>query len=73
MLDDLLDVDELAALLKVPPSFVYDKCRRAERNPLPFLRCGKFLRFRRSDVEAWLELRRQGGRPRRPRRIGAAA
>ena len=47
-LDELLTVDEVAALLKVPRSWVYEHTRsrgtpRAER--LPYIKLGKYLRF----------------------------
>jgi excisionase family DNA binding protein len=48
MLEELLTVDDVAALLKVPRSWVYEHTRargtpRAER--LPYIKLGKYLRF----------------------------
>ena len=48
LLEELLTVDEVAALLKVPRSWVYEHTRargtpRAER--LPYIKLGKYLRF----------------------------
>src|SRR3990172_7803198 len=40
---ELLTVDELAAMLKVPRSWVYQHSRG--RNPLPFIKVGKYLRL----------------------------
>ena len=51
--NEILTVDEVAALLKVKPSFVHEKCRRRAKNPLPAHKVGKYLRFRRSEVESW--------------------
>lgn len=51
--DDVLTVDGLAALLKVPTSTVY--AWRYRRTGPRGIRVGKHVRFRRSDVEQWLE------------------
>jgi len=48
----LLDVKELAAYLGVKPSWVYGKVATGE---LPCIRVGRYLRFRLSDVLAWME------------------
>jgi len=42
MSNELLTVEELAAKLKVPRSWIYDKTRR---DALPIIRVGKYLRF----------------------------
>jgi predicted DNA-binding transcriptional regulator AlpA len=64
---DLLTIDEVASLLRVKPSWVYartcapssgrDGARfpKEVEDPLPFIRIGRLLRFRRGEVEAWLE------------------
>lgn len=49
---DLLTVDEVAAWLNVPKRWVYD---RAQRGELPSGRVGKYLRFRRQEVAAFIE------------------
>ena len=55
---DLLSVDQLSEFLGVNPSTVYGLTRqrsnRSDAPPLPFIRLGKSLKFRRSSVEAWL-------------------
>lgn len=68
MLDEILTVTELAAILKMSRSQVYDLTRtRAQvRNeiPLPVLRINSNLRFRKSDVDEWLDrLAKQGKSP----------
>lgn len=50
----LLDVQGLADYLGVKPSWVYGKVQTRE---LPHLRAGRYLRFRLSDVLAWMESR----------------
>jgi excisionase family DNA binding protein len=57
---DLLTPEECAALLRVKPRAIYEMCRRRTQvkssHPLPHLKLhGKALRFRRSDLEAWLQ------------------
>ena len=57
---ELLTIEECAALLKVKPRTVYEMTskRGQERtaHPLPVLRLNaKCLRFRRSDIEKWIE------------------
>jgi|HubBroStandDraft_5_1064220.scaffolds.fasta_scaffold2017893_2 predicted DNA-binding transcriptional regulator AlpA len=57
---ELLTLEECAALLKVRPRTVYEMTskRGQERtpHPLPVLRLNaKCLRFRREDIEKWLD------------------
>jgi excisionase family DNA binding protein len=49
--DDLLTADELATVLRVTPAWVYAQTR-GER--IPHLRVGRYVRFRRSAILAWL-------------------
>jgi PTS system nitrogen regulatory IIA component len=50
--EELLTVDDVARWLNVPKRWVYD---RAQRGELPAGRAGKYLRFRRADVVAYVE------------------
>ena len=54
----LLTPAMLAARLAVPPSWIREKTRTRARardeDPLPVVRLGKYVRFRWSDIEAWL-------------------
>jgi excisionase family DNA binding protein len=54
----LLSVEEVATLLKVPPSWVYDRTRLRTRERIPGFRLGKYWRFREADVLAWLDRQR---------------
>ncbi|MBI4461742.1 MAG: helix-turn-helix domain-containing protein [Acidobacteria bacterium] len=56
----LLTVREVAELLQVPVSWVYERTRRRSLDRIPSFRLGKYWRFREADVLAWLE--RQGVR-----------
>ena len=58
----LLTVEEVAELLHVPPSWVYERTRRRAGDRIPGFRLGKYWRFRETDVLAWIERQRTGGR-----------
>jgi len=54
---EVLTVAEVAALLKVPPSSIYEWTRFRGGNrgtPLPHRKIGKYLRFLRSEIDAWI-------------------
>ncbi len=57
--EKLLTVREVAELLSVPPSWIYERTRRRGLTRLPHLKVGKYVRFRFSDVEAYLETLRR--------------
>jgi excisionase family DNA binding protein len=46
--------EDAAAYLKVSPRCIYELMRRRSPRPLPSLRCGRYLRFLKSDIDAWL-------------------
>jgi excisionase family DNA binding protein len=52
---DILTPTEAAELLRVPLSWVYEKSRRRQRNPIPVYRIGRYIRFSRAAVLLWLE------------------
>ena len=52
--ETLLTVKEVAELLRVPVSWVYDRVRKRSLDRLPAIRLGKYWRFREEDVFAWL-------------------
>jgi excisionase family DNA binding protein len=58
----LLTVEEVAELLRVPLSWVYERTRRRGVDRIPGFRLGKYWRFREADVLAWLDRQRIGGR-----------
>jgi len=56
----LLTVQELADLLRVPVSWVYGHTRKRSRERIPGYRVGKYWRFSADEVMSWLrEARRQ--------------
>ena len=52
---ELLTVEDVAELLKVPASWVYERTRRRGVDRIPGFRLGKYWRFREADVLAWME------------------
>lgn len=50
-MDRLLTAEDVAALLQVKPSWVYAESRAGR---LPTVPVGRYKRFRRSAVEAWI-------------------
>jgi predicted DNA-binding transcriptional regulator AlpA len=56
---DILTIDELAAWLRMTRGQVYSMTRQRARvrhvNPIPVLRINGNVRFRKADVEKWLD------------------
>jgi excisionase family DNA binding protein len=53
--EPILTPEQVADRLQVPPARVYEWTRRRNVRPLPSLKAGRFLRFKWSMVERWLE------------------
>jgi excisionase family DNA binding protein len=51
----LLNVHEVAELLHVPVSWVYGRMRKRSFDRLPGYRLGKYWRFRKDEILAWVE------------------
>jgi excisionase family DNA binding protein len=58
--DELLTIDELAGLLKVPKSWIYAHTRPRSKIRLPHVKLGKYLRFSEQDVRAFLQRLNRG-------------
>ena len=58
--EGLIGIEEAAAFLSVKVSWLYEQVRQ-KPSRVPSYRIGKFRRFRRSELEAWLAERREGG------------
>jgi excisionase family DNA binding protein len=52
--NELLTVKDVAQLLRVPISWVYQQTRKRSTDRLPGIRLGKYWRFRHGDVVDWL-------------------
>ena len=62
--DRLLTVKEVAEILQVPISWVYEHTRGNCREELPHIKVGKYLRFFDADISNYLQSirARNGGR-----------
>jgi excisionase family DNA binding protein len=67
-LHELLTVDEVAALLKVSKSWVYEHVRSSVSGRLPAVKLGKYVRFDRDDIRAYLNAKREARHPLHSRR-----
>ncbi len=52
---NLLTVDELAASLSVPKSWIYSRSRETGPDAMPMIKVGKYCRFVLDDVLEWLK------------------
>lgn len=50
-----LTIDQVAAMIEVPKSFIYRRTARGHGDPIPHYRLGGHLRFKLEDIEAWIE------------------
>jgi excisionase family DNA binding protein len=64
---DLLTVQETAQFLKVSVSWIYEHVRPDAEDRLPVVKLGKYLRFDRRDLLAYIDAKRAASR-RQPRR-----
>jgi len=60
MNQNFLTVDEMAAVLRVPKSWIYARSRQTGPGTIPRIKVGKYLRFVESDVMEWLEQQQEG-------------
>lgn len=51
---ELMTVQQVAELLQVPVSWVYGRMRKRSLERLPAYRLGKYWRFDRDEVLAWV-------------------
>lgn len=57
---ELMTVQQVAELLQVPVSWVYGRLRKRSFEKLPGYRLGKYWRFNKEEVLAWLAQQREG-------------
>jgi excisionase family DNA binding protein len=55
--DALLDQIQVAKLLRVTTKFL--EARRVRGGSIPYIKVGRLCRYRRADVEAWIESQRR--------------
>jgi excisionase family DNA binding protein len=58
--EKLLTTAELSSLTGLPESWIY---ANAAAGKLPSLKLGHYVRFRRSEIEPWLEAQRREPQP----------
>lgn len=63
-MEEILTIDEVAALLRVSRRAVYEYTsergrERLKSNPFPVLRIGSTIRFVREDVQAWINRQKE--------------
>jgi excisionase family DNA binding protein len=56
---ELMTVQQVAELLQVPVSWVYGRLRKRLLGKLPGYRLGKYWRFDKEEVLAWLAQQRE--------------
>ncbi len=54
--EPLWSIEDVAAYLKIPEMSVYKMTRRGAVTPIPHVKLGGLLRFRRRDIDRWLDL-----------------
>ena len=66
--DELLTVHDAARFLNVSVSWVYEHTRDDAHDRLPFVKLGKYLRFDRTDLRAYVDAKRASTRAARRKR-----
>ena len=66
--DELLTVHDAARFLNVSASWVYEHTREDADDRLPFVKLGKYLRFDRTDLRAYVDAKRTSARASRRKR-----
>ena len=69
----LLSPDDVVKILGLEkPEQVYELIRAQARSPLPYIRVGKYLRFKPSAVQQWLDENRSAPRARHAQNLRKA-
>jgi excisionase family DNA binding protein len=62
----LLTAEQVAEMLQVPKSWVYEAARE---HRIPHVRLGRYVRFEREQLDSWLEAMRAEARAYSPRGV----
>ncbi len=62
----LLTAEQVAGMLQVPKSWVYEAARE---HRIPHVRLGRYVRFEREQLESWLEAMRADAKVYTPRSV----
>ncbi len=60
-IEHLLTPEEAAEILRVKLSWLYQHTRRRTQDRIPFVKIGRYLRFREQDLMAYIESRKLKG------------
>jgi len=55
LIEQFLKLDDLVQTLNLPQSFIYEHTRAGSSDPLPNYKFGKHLRFKKQEIEKWIE------------------
>jgi excisionase family DNA binding protein len=66
--DEMMTAAETAQFLKVPLTWVYEHVRPGIEDRLPAVKLGKYLRFSRRDLQAYIDAKRSDTQHSRRRR-----
>ena len=58
-IEKLLTPEEAAEILRVKLSWLYQHTRRRSQDRIPFIKIGRYLRFRERDLAAYIESRKR--------------
>ena len=67
-----LNIEQVAAIVGVPKSFIYRRTARGHGDPIPHYRIGSHLRFKPDDIEEWIESHRHEPEAESPAALVAA-
>jgi len=67
-----LNIEQVAAILGVPKSFIYRRTARGHGDPIPHYRIGSHLRFKPDDIQEWIESHRHEPEAQSPAALVAA-
>jgi len=67
-----LNIEQVAAILGVPKSFIYRRTARGHGDPIPHYRIGSHLRFKPDDIQEWIESHRLEPKAQSPTALVAA-
>jgi len=67
-----LNIEQVAAILGVPKSFIYRRTARGHGDPIPHYRIGSHLRFKPDDIQEWIESHRLDPEAQSPAALVAA-
>ncbi len=70
-IERFVPIKEAAAFLGVPESYLYARTAKKGKAQVPHHRIGKYVRFRLSELEAWVQAQGNGADPLVPRQADA--